>query len=352
MLKCIKADYVWLDGAAPTQGLRSKIKVLPRSGPITLASFEEWGYDGSSTYQATGHDSDLTLRPVSFWPDPIRGNENHYLVLCEVFNPNNQPHVTNLRAQLRKVLEKGGETQKPWAGFEQEYTFFKEGRPLGWPVSGYPTPQGPYYCSVGADYAYGRQIVEEHLEACVKAGIMIYGTNAEVMPGQWEFQIGYRGNTEESAHALEMADQTWMARYILGLVAEKYGVRVSYDVKPVKGDWNGAGMHTNFSTQATRNTSTGIKAIETAIELLRKRHKDHIVKYGANNHERLTGHHETCSIDEFRSGVADRGASIRIPRIVSGRGCGYFEDRRPGANANPYEVVTMLVSTVCDILLD
>lgn len=344
----LKADYLWLDGATPTQKLRSKVKVIPCNGSVSLSSFEEWGFDGSSTYQATGHDSDLVLKPVAYYPDPMRG-EDYYLVMCEVLTPDNQPHSSNTRAELRHALDAGGKSHDPWAGFEQEYTFFKGSRPLGWPEIGYPAPQGPFYCSIGADVAFGRSIVEEHFNRCLSAGIMIYGTNAEVMPGQWEFQVGYRGENSEDASVLKMADETWIARYLLGMVAEKHGVQVSFDVKPVKGDWNGAGMHTNFSTKATRDPKKGMAAIDDAVAKLSKCHPEHIAKYGANNHERLTGHHETCSINEFRSGVANRGCSIRIPRSVAEKGYGYFEDRRPGANADPYQVGYMLVTTVLGV---
>ena len=346
--KIIKADYIWLDGTNPTQQLRSKIKILPASNILSLATFDTWNFDGSSTYQATGHDSDLMLHPVSYYPDPVRG-EGYYLVMCEVMNPDGSPHSSNTRATLRSLLEAGGAAQEPWAGFEQEYTFFQNNHPLGWPSAGFPRPQGPFYCSVGSDVAFGRAIVDEHMDMCLKAGLLLYGINAEVMPGQWEFQIGYRGISDENAGILEMADQTWIARYLLSLVAEKYKVQVSFDVKPVKGDWNGAGMHTNFSTKLTRDKNHGMRAIEDAITALSKRHLEHIAKYGANNHERLTGHHETCSINEFRSGVANRGCSIRIPRAVASNGYGYLEDRRPGANANPYDVAVMLVSTICNI---
>jgi|SRR5579871_1172323 len=344
-IRWLKADYLWLDGASPTQQLRSKVRVIGHTGPVNLEIFEDWGFDGSSTYQATGHNSDLVLKPVRFYPDPARG-EDYYLVMCEVLTADNQPHATNARAQLRSILETYGKDQDPWAGFEQEYTFFKENRPLGWPENGYPAPQGPFYCSTGAEVAFGREIVEEHLSRCLAAGLMIYGINAEVMPGQWEFQVGYRGVSSEDASVLKMADETWVARYLLSMVSEKYGVSVSYDVKPVKGDWNGAGMHTNFSTRLTRDPREGMKAIEEAIKRLSKCHDEHIAQYGANNHERLTGHHETCSIHEFRYGIADRGCSIRVPRSVAERGYGYFEDRRPGANADPYQVGLMLVRTV------
>ncbi len=345
----VKAEYIWLDGTTPVQCLRSKTKIVPIDGGSapTLSSFEEWGFDGSSTYQATGHDSDLNLNPCYFVKDPLRHNES-YLVMCEVNTPDNKPHPTNQRAGLRKLIEQYGASHEPWAGFEQEYTLFdSSGMPLGQQIHRFLQPQGPFYCSVGANVAFGRAIIEEHLDACMQAGLHFYGTNAEVMPGQWEFQIGYRGGKEETAEILKMCDQVWIARHLLQLIAEKHGVTVSFDVKPVKGDWNGAGMHTNFSTTQTRSAKTGMSAIENAIAALSKRHVEHIQKYGANNEQRLTGHHETCDIHTFRSGVADRGCSIRIPRSVSVKGYGYLEDRRPGANANPYEVAHMLVETIC-----
>lgn len=345
----VKAEYLWLDGATPVQQLRSKTKIIPidRQEDVSLSDFEEWNYDGSSTYQSTGHDSDLMLKPVYFMTDPIRMGEG-YLVMCEVMLPSGEPHSTNHRARLRKLLEKYESSHKPWAGYEQEYTLLEpNGVPLGGEIHGFMQPQGPFYCSVGANVAFGREIVEEHLDACLEAGLMIYGTNAEVMPGQWEFQIGYRGGRNESVGILEMSDQLWIARHLLGLIAERHQVVVSLDVKPVKGDWNGAGMHTNFSTKQTRDSKTGMAAIESAIAALSKRHEEHIVKYGANNEQRLTGKHETCDIHTFRSGIADRGSSIRIPRSVYLKGFGYLEDRRPGANANPYEVAFMLVETIC-----
>lgn len=348
-MRCVKAEYVWLDGTEGVQQLRSKTKIVPidANKDVSLDIFGEWGFDGSSTYQATGHDSDLTLKPCYFVKDPLRSGEG-YLVMCEVFTPDNKPHPTNHRAALREMMKKVKDTHAPWGGFEQEYTFLdQEGRPIGASVHKFMRPQGPYYCSVGADVAFGRTIVEEHMDACLRAGMMIYGTNGEVMPGQWEFQIGYRGNSNETACILEMADQVWLARHLLQLISEKHNTVVSFDVKPVKGDWNGAGMHTNFSTTQMRDKSSGISAIETAVVALSKRHAEHIQKYGSNNHERLTGKHETCDINTFRSGVADRGCSIRIPRSVSTSGCGYLEDRRPGANANPYEVSFMLVETIC-----
>ena len=261
----VRAEYIWLDGAVPVQKLRSKTRVLfiEKGAAVSLKVFPEWGFDGSSTYQATGHDSDLALRPVYCTNDPIRGERN-YLVLCEVFNPDGTPHPTNQRAQLRRVLDTGAAKEEPLIGFEQEYTFFKGRSPLGWPPGGYPAPQGPFYCSVGSDVAFGREIVERHTTACMEAGLYVYGTNGEVMPGQWEFQIGHRGFPEEHADPLTCSDQLWIGRWLLDRVAEEHGVTVSFDCKPVSGDWNGAGMHTNFSTRKMRENK-GLDAIEKAI---------------------------------------------------------------------------------------
>lgn len=344
------AEYIWLDGCQPTQQLRSKTRIIPQGETgISLQDFPEWGFDGSSTYQAEGRSSDLVLRPVSYIKDTLRG-DNAFLVMCEVFEADAKtPHPSNKRAELRRLLGKGGDQHDIWVGFEQEYTFFKDNAPLGWPKDGYPAPQGPFYCSVGTKVAYGRDIVEAHMMACTEMNLMIYGINAEVMPGQWEFQIGYRGKKGESADPLTVSDHLWLARYLIHRIAEEKQVTVSFDNKPVKGDWNGAGMHTNFSTRATRDPQTGMGAIKAAIANLEKAHDAHIAVYGANLAERLTGHHETCDINTFRSGVSNRGASIRIPLNVSLEGYGYFEDRRPGANANPYEVASKLIQTVCQL---
>lgn len=344
-----QVTYIWMDGAKPTQKLRCKVRIIPHQhGNMSLSDFPEWGFDGSSTYQATGKDSDLILKPVRFVKDPILRNDN-YLLLCEVMNPDGTPHSTNSRAQLRHVMENGGSGHEPWIGFEQEYTLFDGTKPLGWPERGYPAPQGPFYCGVGADEVFGRDLAEKHAQACIDAGIMIFGTNAEVMPGQWEFQIGYRGIKNESADPLTVCDHLWLARWLLYRLGEDCEITATLDPKPVKGDWNGAGKHTNFSTKAMRIPKTGIKAIEEAIERLSKRHKQHIEVYGHGLEERLTGKHETAHITSFTYGVADRGASVRIPQSVALNGCGYLEDRRPGANADPYQVATKLIETICDI---
>ena len=327
-----KAEYIWIDGTEPSPSLRSKTKVLPNG-----SDFPIWGFDGSSTNQAPGSNSDCVLRPVFSCPDPISGGDNK-LVMCEVLLPDMSPHPTNNRAACAEVAAKH-ENQESWFGIEQEYTLFESDgkQPLGFPEGGFPEAQGPYYCSVGANYNFGRDVSEAHATACIDAGLGIAGTNAEVMPGQWEFQVGPLG-------PLEVSDQLWLSRWLLHRVAEEFGVVVSIDPKPVSGDWNGAGCHTNFSTKAMRES---YQPIIDACEALGKNITEHIENYGAGNDKRLTGLHETQSIDQFSYGVSDRGASIRIPWQVEVDQKGYLEDRRPASNMDPYLVTKLLIQTTC-----
>ena len=338
------AEYIWLDGFLPTRKMRSKTKVInDLEMGATLESFPQWTFDGSSTNQAEGNSSDCLLQPVSFYPDPIRG-DGSYLVLCEVLRPDGTPHPTNLRARLRDVMDRGAAKEDAWFGFEQEYTLYKGSRPLGFPSERrFPAAQGPYYCGVGADEVYGRDLVEAHMEACLYAGLLLTGVNAEVMPGQWEFQVGGPGGD-----GLKSSDHLWVARWLLYRLGEEFGVSATLDPKPVPGDWNGAGMHTNFSTAAMRSAG-GMSVITAAIERVGGEITKHLKAYGAGYEMRLTGHHETCRYDEFRYGVSDRTASIRIPTNVAAEGCGYFEDRRPNANADPYAVATVMLETVCQL---
>jgi glutamine synthetase len=315
--------------------MRSKTKVIEDGKEPGI-----WGFDGSSTNQAPGSNSDCVLQPVYSVPDTLRnpdGAGDDVLVLCEVLLPESfAPHPTNTRAECVEVAEKFA-AHEPLFGIEQEYTFFKEGRPLGFPPNGFPAPQAFYYCGVGADEVYGRDVVEAHLEACLEAGIGISGINAEVMPGQWEFQVG-------PLSPLEVSDQLWMARYLLYRVAEDFGIAATLDPKPVKGDWNGAGAHTNVSTNAMREN---YDAIIAACEAIGKRRQEHVEVYGAGIEERLTGLHETAPWTEYSYGVSDRGASVRIPWQVEVDKKGYIEDRRPNANMDPYVVTRLITETVC-----
>jgi glutamine synthetase len=332
-----QAEYIWIDGATPTPGLRSKTKIIADGATPGI-----WGFDGSSTEQATGDKSDCVLRPVSTYPDPIRGG-NNILVMCEVLLADMTPHPTNNRAACAKAAKKFAK-QEPWFGIEQEYTML---RPNGWPLGftadgGYPGPQGPYYCGVGTGKVVGRDIIEAHTQACLDAGIAISGTNAEVMPGQWEFQVGPAG-------PLEVSDQLHVARWLLHRIAEDFDVVISIAAKPQKGDWNGAGAHTNFSTNAMR-ADGGIAAIEKACKALGTKVDLHIKGYGHDIESRLTGHHETAPYNKFSYGVSNRGASVRIPLQVSIDKKGYMEDRRPNANMDPYTVTRLLVETCCGAL--
>lgn len=342
------AEYIWIDGTSPTKQLRSKTKIMgdiPKSDHFEVGTdiptdqFPEWGADGSSTQQAAGEDSDIVLRPVSAIHDPHRAGG--YLVMCEVFTGEGEIHTTNTRAQLRKVLDQGAAQQDAYFGFEQEYTMLSlDKTPLGFPEGGYPEPQGPYYCAVGSSNIAGRDFYEDFLQRCVTAGVCITGVNWEVMPGQAEVQV--------MGGALKSTDHIWYARYLLHRTSEDHNIVISLDAKPAKGDWNGAGMHTNFSTASMR-VPGGRSHINKACEAIGLKIQDHLDVYGVGYEERLTGDHETCAFDEFRYGIADRTASIRIPRSVGEKGYGYLEDRRPNANADPYEIATRILKTVCGI---
>lgn len=338
-----QAEYIWTDGTEPTALVRSKTRVVHGKPSTDPEAFAIWQFDGSSTNQAPGGDSDLLLKPVRVVLDPVRKGDN-VLVLCEVNNPDGTPHPTNRRANLRAALDAGATKADAWVAFEQEYTFFEGSRPLGFPAERrFPAPQGPYYCGVGADEVYGRDLVEAHTAACLAAGISICGVNAEVMPGQWEFQCGGPG-----VDPLTAADHLWLARWLLYRIGEDFDISATLDPKPVPGDWNGAGMHTNYSTAAMRREG-GMAEIEAACEKLREHHERHFAVYGSGNESRLTGLHETCSYREFRWGVANRAASIRIPRQVALDGHGYLEDRRPAANADPYNVCEALLRSTLDL---
>ncbi|VDO00912.1 unnamed protein product [Rodentolepis nana] len=334
------ATYVWIDGSG--ENVRCKTMTLAEE-PKVVKDYPIWNFDGSSTGQAEGSNSDVYLYPVAIFKDPFtRGNNK--LVLCETYTYDQKPHASNKRRECEEVMNLV-KAERPWFGIEQEYTILDVDQyPLQWPKNGYPGPQGPYYCGVGADRAFGRDIVLAHYHACLYAGVNISGTNAECMPSQWEFQVG-------PCEGVEAGDHLWIARYLLHRVAEDFGVVVSFDPKPMKGDWNGAGAHCNFSTLSMRTPGKGIDAITSAIDKLALNHEEHIKQYdprsGEDNKRRLTGRNETSAIDDFSSGVANRGASIRIPRQVSENGYGYLEDRRPSANCDPYSVTMMLVKTTC-----
>lgn len=332
-----KLEYIWLDGYKPTPNLRGKTQIKEFDHFPSLEELPLWGFDGSSTEQAEGRSSDCVLKPVALYPDPAR--KNGVLVMCEVMMPDGvTPHPSNARAT---ILDDEG----AWFGFEQEYFFYKDGRPLGFPEHGYPAPQGPYYTGVGfknvGDIA--REIVEEHLELCLEAGINHEGINAEVAKGQWEFQIFGKGSKKA-------ADEVWMARYLLLRLTEKYGVDIEFHCKPLGDtDWNGSGMHCNFSTKFMREVG-GKAYFEALMAAFEKNLHDHINVYGPDNHMRLTGKHETAPWNKFSYGVADRGASIRVPHsFVRNDYKGYLEDRRPNSQGDPYQIASQVLKTISEV---
>mmetsp|Transcript_12755 Transcript_12755/g.23913 ORF Transcript_12755/g.23913 Transcript_12755/m.23913 type:complete len:422 (+) Transcript_12755:260-1525(+) len=339
----IMAEYVWVDAAGNP---RSKTRTLTPDRAASVDKLPKWNFDGSSTDQAPGDDSEVILKPQAIFRDPFRPRSDgldNILVMCDTYTPAGQPLPSNTRAIAAKAFE-GKEHEEIWFGLEQEFTLFNldEKTPLGWPQGGMPArPQGPYYCSVGPENSFGRHVVDAHYKACLYAGINVSGSNGEVMPGQQEYQVG-------PCVGIEAGDQLMMSRYILQRVCEDFQVYCSFHPKPITtGDWNGAGMHTNISTKAMREEG-GIEVIRKAIDKLGARHTEHIAVYGTGNELRLTGKHETASITQFSYGVANRGASVRIGRDTEAEGKGYFEDRRPASNCDPYLVTGKIMSTIME----
>ena len=326
-----KLEYLWLDGFKPTQSLRGKTKIVEDfSGK--LEDCPMWSFDGSSTRQAEGGSSDCLLKPVAIYPDPVR--RNGFIVMTEVLNADGSPHESNGRATI------DDDDNDFWFGFEQEYFLWdpETNLPLGFPKD--QTPQGQFYCSVGGKNTFGREVMDRHLDICLDAGINVEGTNAEVAAGQWEFQTFAKG-------AKKAGDEMWVARYLLERLAEEYGLGIEYHPKPLgPTDWNGSGMHANFSNTLLR-TCGSKETYETVCEAFRPVVKEHIDVYGAYNDQRLTGEHETQSIHEFSYGVSDRGASIRIPIMTVEKGWkGWLEDRRPASNGDPYKIAGRIIKTV------
>lgn len=327
-----KLEYIWLDGYKPTQNMRSKTKV-ENDFSGKLEDCPIWSFDGSSTRQAKGESSDCILKPIAIYQDPAR--KNAYLVMTEVLNADGTAHESNARATI------DDNDEDFWFGFEQEYFIMDTHTqlPLGFPIGGYPGPQGLYYCSVGGKNTHGRDFVDEHADLCIAAGLNFEGINQEVASGQWEFQLFAKG-------AKKAGDEIWLARYLLDRLTEKYDYYIDYHPKPIKGDWNGSGMHANFSNTIMR-TCGSRHVFEQICEAFRPATKEHIDVYGEFNDQRLTGLHETASIDDFSYGISDRGASIRIPIITVDKGWkGYLEDRRPASNGDPYKIAARIIKTV------
>lgn len=351
-----RATYIWISGRNTHHDIRGKDRTVVLNGDelgltpqqlLEAGKFPEWNFDGSSTEQAKGADTEILVRPVrAFLSSLPQYTENvpWYIVLCECFLPSGEPTADNTRYVARTVFAVGGEEQQPWYGMEQEYVLTRSNWPLGWPTNGYPGPQGPYYCGFGPKAAFGRKFAERHYELALRMGLKLSGINAEVMPGQWEFQVG-------PCEGIEAGDHLTVARWLYLRILELEGdelLDVDYSAKPVRGDWNGSGMHTNFSTTATR-AENGIEAIHACIKNLSGTVRKDITVYGKDNNVRLTGHHETSRFDQFSYGVGTRGTSIRIPNQVKADGRGYFEDRRPAGDADPYLVSARLFASATGV---
>jgi len=343
-MKPFKIEYIWLDGTEPTQQIRSKTKVIylsDRQESVSIGDIPPWSFDGSSTNQASVENSDCLLIPAYIATDPQRANG--LIALCEVFNANGTPAATNHRRSLHGLVEAAKE-HIPAVGFEQEYFIFKDGVPVTWNTKEIQSPQGQYYCGIGIKNIAARDFVEDHLNLCLSANLPINGVNAEVAPGQWEFQVG--GSTID---VLTTADSLIVARFLLQRLGEKYGYQISIDPKPLGSDWNGSGMHTNFSTHLMREDG-GIEWIKAACESLSSADKisEAVSCYGSGIELRLTGKHETSKWNEFSYSSCNRSSSIRIPLPVALANKGYFEDRRPNANADPYRILSFMIRTVCE----
>lgn len=345
-------EYVWIDGNNKT---RSKTRIIP--GIIVPGQEENglsfhidlWNYDGSMTGQSENNNSDIVLVPRGIFPDPFNINTDtckYFLCINETFTQDGLSHPTNNRSKLFTTIQNLGELvlkeQQPLFSIQQEFVILDNNRsPYGWDIGNineFISKQGKFYCGVGSDRVFGRDIAIEHMNACIRAGIKICGVNAEVAPSQWAFQVGV-------CDSFQMGDHLWMARYILERITEMHGLYISYDPKPFGDRWNGSGAHTNFSTKSMRDEG-GIDSITAIIGKLQGKHKEHMAVYGEGNERRMTGMYETSNFNTFTYGECDRSSSIRIPINVKKAKCGYFEDRRPACNADPYLICAIILDTV------
>lgn len=333
-------EYVWIDG---NYKLRSKIRVLSLQNHMCLfnilSQIPNWNYDGSSTGQATGTNSEVSIVPKALFNNPFINNG--YLVLCDTYDSDLKPLSSNTRYYANEIFNNKLD-EKPWFGLEQEYFLYNNKEEFTHSLD-YMESQGNYYCGVGARHINYRKLAELHLQYCIKAGIKIAGINAEVAPQQWEYQIGI-------CEGIEAGDHLWMARYIMERIGEEHGVFVDLSPKPLKGKWNGSGCHTNYSTENMRNGTLkkdGLEYINDTIELLSKNHESHMKVYGSENEERMTGEYETADFNTFSDGIANRGASVRRGHDTIKNRKGYFEDRRPSSNCDPYLVTSIIFKTTC-----
>ncbi|XP_022816747.1 glutamine synthetase 2 cytoplasmic-like isoform X2 [Spodoptera litura] len=301
--EAVLASYVWIDGTGIN--LRAKDRTFDFV-PKIVKDLPIWYFDGGNTDQAKDENSDTYIFPQVIYHDPFRRGSN-ILVLTDTYSFNYQP---------------------------------TDGRPLGWPPGGFPAPPGPYYCAIGANKIVARELMEAFYRCCLYAGVQINGVYPGSTPSQWNFQVG-------PSPGIKSADDLWMARYILARLAEEYGTVANFEPQPIT-DWPGNGTFVYFSSKDMREDD-GILVIERAIDKMARRHGAHINEYDANNGgdnvRRLNGKNGMPHVRDFTAGVANRSCSVRIPRHVSEDKKGYFEDRRPAANADPYRIITILLKT-------
>ena len=338
-------EYIWIDN---DNNLRSKIKII-KNISIEINNIPIWTFDGSSTGQAIGTDSDIFIKPIRLYKNPFINYMSSYIVLCECLNKDMTPHITNYRNELVNTFDKYKDFETQF-GIEQEYMIFErkndydknelnKNLPYKWKEHFEPELGNcnKYYCSVGGDRAFGREISNLHLKLCIIAEIDICGTNLEVVASQLEYQIGI-------CDALKVCDDLFVSRYILHRITEDYNCWINFEPKPYKGDnINGSGCHTNFSNINTRNPSIGLKSIYELCDKLENNHFELLKVSGDGNEERLTGHNETSNINEFTLGNGNRGCSIRINHSVINDGYGYAEYRIPSANVNPYLLINKMM---------
>lgn len=339
----IVSEYLWLDNF---HHLRSKTRIDYFNNlykfPITkfemIQLLPKWNYDGSSTGQASTENSEVILKPVNFIMHPFSKFEDtkHLLVLCECLKPHDsEPVAGNSRTYAAKLFETPEIQEKqPMFGLEQEFFFFDKQtkQPLSWKGAS-TAKQGKYYCGVNKSPSIEREIMEELFYLAITSNIQMSGFNQEVAPSQWEYQIG-------PVIGINAGDQMIFAKYILSRLCEKHNLYPVFHPKPIKGDWNGSGCHINISTKATRENNDGLEEIIKIVNKMASGHSN-FIKYhcGIDNQERLTGNHETSSMDEFNYSIGGRNVSIRIPSQVALENKGYFEDRRPGSNIDYYQTL-------------
>ncbi|XP_070391237.1 glutamine synthetase-like isoform X1 [Dermacentor albipictus] len=334
--------YVFVD--ATLENVRSKMRVL-RYEPKSPEECPRSTFCGAGTDQwpDAGVDSELYLLPVALFKDPFLKGRNK-LVLCEVLNADEQPHETNTRHPCKKAMEAVKE-EEPWFGIEQEYAILEQnGVPIGWPKQSHSLKCcQSYFYAVGSENTAGRQVADAHIKACSYAGVKLYGSNVEAVISQWEYQIG-------PLPGVETGDHLWISRYILQRVAEDFGVVVSFEPRPFKSlKMPGCAGHINFSTKSSRSEG-GLDWINKAIAKLELKHELHLKAYDPRkdaNKERLRGNLMATPSREFSAAVSAKTVCVRIPRLTKVAGRGFFEDRRPGANVEPYRAMQRLVETLC-----